>query len=124
MGPSAREPLALATSCDPSRGWLRALRRRRRTLTGGLLVYVVLLVAGTAVHGAHHGSRPGLASACPVLSAAEQLPWTPAEAPPVVVRLAGSTPAAPAPVVVRQPGRPPSRERDRAPPRLRLALAI
>src|SRR5262249_36760143 len=65
MGPPAREPLAMATESDPSRGWLTALLRRRRPLGGSLLAYVILLVVGTAVHVAHHGTGVGSASACP-----------------------------------------------------------
>ena len=113
---------AVAAPSSARRGWLRALLRRRRLLAVGLLAYVILLVGGTAAHEAHHGTKPGLAPVCPVLSAAEQLPWTPAERPQVVPRLAGWTPAAPTPAPVGQPGRPPGRERDRAPPLLAPAV--
>jgi hypothetical protein len=114
----------IATPALGSRGWLAALLRRRRILARGLVAYVTLLVAGTTLHVAHHGMKPGQASACPVLSAADQLPWTPAEPPQVITRIVGSTPVAPEPAAAGLPGLPPRHERDRAPPALLLTLAV
>jgi hypothetical protein len=119
-----RERAVIAARAFGSRGWLAALLRRRRTLASWLLAYVTLLVVGTTLHVAHHGMRPGQAAACPVLSAAEQLPWTPAEPPQVIPRIVGSTPVAPEPAVAGLPGSPPRHERDRAPPALILTLAV
>jgi hypothetical protein len=118
-----RERPVITTPAPGSHGWLAALLRRRRTLARWLLVYVTLLVVGTTLHVAHHGLKPGQASACPVLSAAEQLPWTPAEPPQVIVRIVGSTPAAPEPAPASLPARAPRHERDRAPPDPIPALA-
>ena len=114
----------ISTPAPGPRAWLAALLRRRRTLAGWLLAYVTLLIVGTTLHVAHHGMKPGQASACPVLSAAEQLPWTPAEPPQVIVRIVRSTPVAPEPTPVSQPGRPPRHQRDRAPPHSLLILAV
>jgi hypothetical protein len=121
---AAGEHLVIANLSDGPRGWLAALLRRRRTFAGWLLAYVTLLVVGTTLHVAHHGMKPGQASACPVLSAAEQLPWTPAEPPQVITRIVGSTPTVPEPAPISQPGRLPRHERDRAPPRPFLTLAV
>src|SRR5262245_37183202 len=119
-----RERPVIAPVSLGSRGWLAALLRRRRILARGLLAYVTLLVLGTTLHVAHHGMKPGQASACPVLSAADQLPWTPAEPPQVLTRIVGSTPTAPEPAPASSAGRPPRHERDRAPPVPLLAFAL
>src|SRR5262245_35465888 len=121
--PPGERPV-IATQDSGPRGSMAALWRRRRTLAGWLLAYVTLVVVGTSLHVAHHGMKPGQAASCPVLSAAEQLPWTPAEPPQVLTRIVGSIPVAPEPAPVSLPARPPRHQRDRAPPDPVLALAV
>src|SRR5262249_50818590 len=111
-----REPHMISTPAPGPRAWLAALLRRRRALPGRLPAALTPLLVGPTLHVAHHGMKPGQASACPVLSAAEQLPWTPAEPPQVIVRIVRTTPVAPEPTPVSQPARPPRHQRDRAPP--------
>jgi hypothetical protein len=48
--------------------------------------------------------------------AAEKLPWTPAEPPPGIARLVGSTPAAPVTTAADPPARQPRAALDRASP--------
>jgi hypothetical protein len=52
-------------------------RRARAALATALM----LVVLGIVVHTAHHLVAPGQTSDCPVLAAAQHLPWTPAESP-------------------------------------------
>jgi len=71
-----------------------------------------------AIHTAHHVVAPGAKSDCPVLSAAQQLPWTTAEIPAswtraIVVTTLVAVLALPRPPTLRarlRPGRsPPTR---------------
>jgi hypothetical protein len=97
------------------------MRSLHRLIRGGLAVGLVIVLVGIAIHVAHHATDLGKSSPCPVLAAAQQLPWSPAEAPDVWIVLAVA--AAPATVLAESchPARPPRVDRGRAPPPLRVA---
>jgi hypothetical protein len=92
------------------------VRSVHRLIRAGLAVGLVLVLVGIAVHVAHHATDLGKSSQCPVLAAAQQLPWSQAEAPDVWIALAVAV--APATVLAEScpPVRFPRVDRGRAPP--------
>jgi hypothetical protein len=100
------------------RAGLRLARPVRRLMRDAVTLGLVLVLVGIAVHVAHHASNLGQSSECPVLAAAQQCPWTPAETPDVWIALAVAVALA---AVVAGPSRSarfPRVDRGRAPPAL------
>jgi hypothetical protein len=95
------------------------VRSFHRVIRAALAVGLVLVLVGIAVHVAHHATDLGKSSQCPVLAAAQHLPWSPAETPDVWIALVIALALATA---LAEPGCPvlrPRIERGRGPP-LRL----
>jgi hypothetical protein len=87
-----------------------------RLIRAGLAVGLAVVFVGIAVHVAHHATDLGKSSQCPVLAAAQQLPWSPAETPELWIPLVVAVGLVTVPAEPRRLIRFPEIDRSRAPP--------